>query len=89
MTLGDPEIIEGLKILIQTIKDRQPAAAILLSGILPRREMEMRIVGLNKNIALLAEERKLVFIDPGRVLLTGKGKIGSESERGVLRRYRS
>ncbi len=72
---SDQEIIEGLKMLIQAVKDRQPGAALVLSGILPRRGLEERIVRLNKNISLLAADRKLVFFDPGKVLLTGKGKI--------------
>ncbi|HEX9502982.1 MAG TPA: SGNH/GDSL hydrolase family protein [Patescibacteria group bacterium] len=72
---SDPEIIAGLKRLIQAVKVRQPSATILLSGILPRQGMEERIVLLNKNISRLAADRKLVFIDPGKVLLTGKGKI--------------
>ncbi len=72
---SDPEIIAGLKMLIQAVKVRQPSATILLSGILPRHGMEERIVLLNKNISRLAADRKLVFIDPGKVLLTGRGKI--------------
>jgi lysophospholipase L1-like esterase len=72
---SDPEIIEGLKMLIQAVKDRQPATALILSGIFPRRDMEDRVVLLNKNIAHLAADSKLMFIDPGRVLLGGKGKI--------------
>jgi lysophospholipase L1-like esterase len=72
---SDAEIIEGLKALIQAVRDRQPAAALLLSGIFPRRGMEERIVGLNQRIAELAEEQKLLFIDPGPVLLGAGGKI--------------
>jgi lysophospholipase L1-like esterase len=72
---SDPEIIAGLKLLIHAVKVRQPLATILLSGILPRQGMEERIVLLNKNISRLAADRKLLFIDPGRLLLTGRGKI--------------
>jgi lysophospholipase L1-like esterase len=71
----DAEILEGLKALIGAVKTRQPAAALLLSGIFPRRGMEERIAGLNQNIAVLAAEQQLLFIDPGTVLLGAQGRI--------------
>ena len=85
---SDAEIIAGLHRLIGAIKVRQPAATILVSGIFPRRDMEKRIVNLNKEIAGLVEtqgdkkkaekhnvKNQLVFINPGRILLNNQGKI--------------
>jgi lysophospholipase L1-like esterase len=72
---SDPEIIAGLRRLIGAIKVRQPTAAILVSGIFPRRGMEKHIVALNKEIAGLAVGDRLHFINPGRVLLNSKGRI--------------
>jgi lysophospholipase L1-like esterase len=74
-TCNDQEITEGLKVLVESVKVRQPQAKILLSGILPRRDMEQRIVLLNKRIAALSEQSKVRYIDPGKVLLNSKGRI--------------
>ena len=72
---SDAEIIEGLRALIGAVRVRQPGAILLLSGIFPRRGMEERIVGLNQNMARLAAEQQVSFIDPGTVLLGGQGRI--------------
>jgi lysophospholipase L1-like esterase len=74
-TCNDQEITEGLKVLVEAVKVRQPQAKILLSGILPRRDMEQRVVLLNKRIAALSEQSKVRYIDPGKVLLNSKGRI--------------
>lgn len=71
----DEEIIEGLKLLVQAVKQRQPVAKILLSGLLPRRSMEARIERLNRSIEQLAVQTGAVFIDPGKLLLNAEGKI--------------
>ncbi|HKO81459.1 MAG TPA: SGNH/GDSL hydrolase family protein [Chitinophagaceae bacterium] len=71
----DEEIIEGLKNLIRQIKIRQPGATIFLSGILPRRQMEQRILVLNKSIAKLPALLPVHYINPGTVLLDSKRKI--------------
>jgi lysophospholipase L1-like esterase len=69
------EITTGLKMLIEAIKVRQPAAAIVLSGIMPRRDMEKRIVLLNTRIAALAAQLKVQYVNPGTVLLNNQHKI--------------
>ncbi|UHG92461.1 SGNH/GDSL hydrolase family protein [Spirosoma oryzicola] len=71
----DTELIEGLKFLVNAIKVRQPNAAILLLGILPRREGEPRIRELNKSIAQASAQLNVTFADPGTVFLTSDGKI--------------
>ncbi|OQP60566.1 acetylhydrolase [Niastella vici] len=71
----DGEITAGLNRLIDAIKVRQPAASIVLSGILPRRELEKRIVALNTRIATLAGQLKVQYVNPGIVLLNGHKKI--------------
>ncbi|MDO1449339.1 SGNH/GDSL hydrolase family protein [Rhodocytophaga aerolata] len=72
---SDREIVEGLKWLVQAIKIRQPKAAILLLGILPRRQEEQRISRLNEGIAQASGELNVTYAEPGRVLLTSEGKI--------------
>ncbi|THU39636.1 acetylhydrolase [Niastella caeni] len=71
----DTAITDGLKMLMEAIKVRQPKASIMLSGILPRREMEKRIVGLNVLIAALAGKLKVQYVNPGIVLLNAQKKI--------------
>jgi len=72
---SDEEIIAGLKNLVEQIKIRQPKASVFLSGILPRRQMEQRIVSLNKGIAKLSVLLHVQYINPGTVLLNSKGRI--------------
>lgn len=63
------EIIKGLQQLVVAIRQRQPKASILLSGILPRKNMEQRIVNINNGIMQLAGAEQVRFINPGQVLL--------------------
>lgn len=72
------EIIQGLRQLIVAVGIRQPNSKVLISGILPRRNMEDRIALLNQSIEKLAEEKKVTFINPGTALLNNSGKIREE-----------
>ncbi|WP_276501701.1 SGNH/GDSL hydrolase family protein [Terrimonas pollutisoli] len=72
---NDEEIIVGLKNLVGQIKIRQPKATVLLAGILPRRQMEKRIIVLNKGIARLSTLLHIKYINPGTVLLNKTGNI--------------
>jgi len=72
---NDQEIIEGLKLLVQAVKVRQPTTEILLSGLLPRRAMEKRVKLLNKAISELASQTRVRFINPGKLLLNNTGNI--------------
>jgi len=72
---GDEAIIAGLDMLVKAIRQRQPGAGLLLSGLLPRRAMEQRVLKLNQRIAQLAREQGVTYIDPGKKLLTPEGKI--------------
>lgn len=72
---SDTEITAGLQQLTTAIQFRQPQAGIVLSGILPRRNMEKRIAVLNTKIAALAHQLKVQYVDPGIVLLNRQRKI--------------
>jgi lysophospholipase L1-like esterase len=72
---SDAEIITGLKLLVHAIKVRQPKAAVLLLGLLPRRQQEPRIAQLNKSIAQISGELNVSYLDAGPVFLTPEGKI--------------
>ena len=72
---SDAEIVAGLKLLVQAIKARQPAAQVLMIGILPRRDGEKRLMLLNEAIAQAAGELNVAFTRPGTVFLQADGKI--------------
>lgn len=69
------EILTGLRFLIKEIQSRQPGAQIVLMGILPRREMENRIIHLNALIAKIPGNLKMKYADPGKPFLNQHHKI--------------
>jgi lysophospholipase L1-like esterase len=71
----DAEITAGLKMLIEAIRVRQPKAELVLSGLLPRRNMEKRIAVLNTRMAALAGRLKVKYVNPGFVLLNKQRSI--------------
>ncbi|MBB2147644.1 acetylhydrolase [Pedobacter sp. LMG 31462] len=84
----DDEIVQGLKLLVTAIQDKQPKAKLVLLGILPRKGMEARIAKLNKEIGAATAlssgkggkvERPLKmdfkFVDAGAVFLNPQQRI--------------
>ncbi len=71
----DQEIIEGLRLLVETVQKKQLSAKIILLGIYPRREQETRVNTLNKGIEALSKSLKIGFADIGKTLLLSSGKI--------------
>ena len=69
------EILDGLELLVQGVKARQPGASLLLCGLLPRRNLEKRISDLNLSIAQLAGMNGIDYADFGQVFLNSEGKI--------------
>ncbi|CAL1518832.1 SGNH/GDSL hydrolase family protein [Chitinophaga sp. MM2321] len=72
---SDEEIIAGLKLLLQGVKERQPSARMLMVGILPRRGKEARVAALDKQINELCVHENIPYINPGKLLLDTSGKI--------------
>ncbi len=72
---SDKEIVAGLKLLIEAVKQRQPTAKILIIGIYPRKGGEERVAGLNKKIVRLCGIENVNYTDPGVRLLDKSGKI--------------
>ncbi len=72
---SNTEILEGLNFLIQAIKSRQPKADILLLGIYPRRNDELKIAELNQGVVAVAGLMNARYLDAGKVLLDENGKI--------------
>lgn len=72
---SDEEILEGMELLLNAIKTRQPQAEIILLGLYPRREQERRIAGLNLKYARLSGKLNIRYTDAGKDLLKPDGKI--------------
>lgn len=71
----DAEIVDGLKNLLQVIQEQQPTTKIILMGILPRRNMEARVAGINQLIARIPDNSNIQFADAGSLFLQGDGKL--------------
>lgn len=72
---SDKEIMAGLKLLIEAVKERQPAASILMVGIYPRKDEEKRVADLNQQIVQLCGIENVNYANPGVKLLDKSGKI--------------
>ena len=72
---NDDEIIKGLQFLLKAIKEKQPAANILLMGILPRKGMEQRVANLNNGLSKIKLDTKTQFADAGKLFLKNDSKI--------------
>ncbi len=71
----DAEIAEGLRLLTEAIRARQPESDIFLMGILPRKNYEERIAVLNLDIARMAADLGVKYGDPGTAFLNEEQKI--------------
>lgn len=71
----DEEILEGLELVINAIKERQPKARLLLLGLFPRVDKEERMRNLNIRIASLATSKNVDYADIGVALLGKDQKI--------------
>ncbi|SEW42887.1 SGNH/GDSL hydrolase family protein [Chitinophaga arvensicola] len=71
----DEEIATGLVFLLKNIQARQAAAKVILMGILPRKEMESRVVRINQLIAKRTAGKNIQFLDAGKLFLKADGKI--------------
>ncbi len=74
----DDEILAGLELLVRAIRQRQPNAALVLMGLLPRRGREKRVAALNREIGRLAGRHHLRYADLGDVFLGTNGKIDEQ-----------
>ena len=72
---SDEDIIEGLKLLLEQIRKRQPNALIKMVSLLPRRGLEQRIIDLNKCIEEMVVQNGFIFIQCGNDLLLENGMI--------------
>ncbi|GLR19790.1 SGNH/GDSL hydrolase family protein [Portibacter lacus] len=75
---SDEEIIAGLDLLVEAIKNRQPKAEIVLMGLLPRRDYVERIQALNLEIARLSEKHRIKYDYLGNVFVDDDGNLKEE-----------
>ncbi len=69
------EIIDGLQFLLHAIQTKQPAARILLMGILPRRDMEERVLKINHQLAAMHFTGSIKYADAGYLFVKKDKKI--------------
>jgi lysophospholipase L1-like esterase len=72
---SDEEIITGLQFLIKAIRAKQPSSNILVMGILPRRNMQVRVSTLNEKLSKIKWDSKTQYADAGRLFLKSDQKI--------------
>ncbi|MEG2573999.1 MAG: SGNH/GDSL hydrolase family protein, partial [Bacteroides sp.] len=72
---SDAEIVEGLRLLVSAIHQRQPKANIKVVGILPRRKNEKWVKDINLSIKQMVKKEGYIFANPGISLLKKDGKI--------------
>lgn len=68
---SDEEIVAGLALLLQQVRQRKPGAEITMIGILPRRRREERVRVLNEKIRQMAEAGHYRFADFSPYFLDG------------------
>jgi lysophospholipase L1-like esterase len=77
------QIAEGIAALIKAIQEKAPASKILLLGILPRGESiqeanNEKIRQTNAKLALLADHKRIFYLDVGDKLVEPDGSISRE-----------
>ena len=72
---SDADIVEGVRLVLEAAKARQPKAEIVYVGILPRRGQEQRVKELNLWLGSMVQQKGFKFINPGVKMLGEDGKI--------------
>jgi lysophospholipase L1-like esterase len=71
-------ITRGLQAVVRVLRDKAPEAVIVVTAIFPRNDnMEVMPVinGVNRNLARLADGKKIRFLDVNRKLANADGKL--------------
>jgi len=77
------EIIDGDRLIIEEFKKRQPQAKVLLLGIFPRNAdpanpLRATIKEINAQLARLADNKQVFYMDIGDKFLTADGTLTTE-----------
>ena len=68
---SDEEIVDGLQFLIRAIQTRKPLAKITMVGILPRQNMESKVININEKIKKMSLQNHIAYSDFGKSFLNG------------------
>jgi N-acetylglucosamine-6-sulfatase len=80
---SNDEIVEGLRLIVQEFRTRQPQARVLLLGIFPRgveatHQYRAPIKDINSKLAKLADNKQIYFMDIGDKFLAADGTLTPE-----------
>lgn len=73
----DEEMLEGMTLLIEAIKHRQPQAKLCIIGIYPRKGFVDRVKQYNIKLQQALEEKTVTFIDLNPYLTNKNGSLNS------------
>jgi beta-glucosidase len=84
----EAEILEGVTVIIQQIRTRQPETKILLLGIFPRGKsfspQRGKILQVNQALARLDDGKNIFYLDFGSQLIENDGSISKEIMKDAL-----
>ena len=74
------DVAKGVAAVVRTLREKRPAAKVLLLGVFPRDEKpdtggRKKILELNKEIAALGDKKDVVFLDIGPKFLAADGTL--------------
>jgi N-acetylglucosamine-6-sulfatase len=77
------EIVDGLRLIVEEYRKRQPQAKVLVLGIFPRTQaaadpIRASIKEINSKVAKLADNKTVFFMDIGDKFLTADGTLTQE-----------
>ncbi len=80
---SNDEIVEGLRLIVQEFRTRQPQARVLLLGIFPRsvepaHPYRAAIKDINGKLAKMADNKSVYYMDIGDKFLTSDGTLTPE-----------
>lgn len=73
---SDQEIVDGLQFLLKQIRLRKPDAEIMMTGILPRKNLEKKVDSINRRIKEMTLRNHFRYVDLSKPFLK-EGKINS------------
>jgi lysophospholipase L1-like esterase len=80
---SNEEIAEGLRLIVQEFRTRQPQAKVLLLGIFPRsaeptHPHRAAIADINSRLATFADNKNVFFMDIGKQFLAADGALPAD-----------